>query len=60
MLEHNLTDHSQSLETINPGWHVFIHEDTEKFSGKSSIQTYHSLIHFLNNKREQNAKIWTS
>lgn len=36
MLEHNLTDHSQSLTTINPGWHLFIHEDSEKFSGKRS------------------------
>lgn len=34
MLEHNLTDNSQSLLSSNPGWHVFIHEGSEKFSGK--------------------------
>lgn len=34
MLEHNLTDDSQSLTTINPGWHTFIHEESEKFSGE--------------------------
>lgn len=38
MLEHNLTDNSHSLTAINPGWHVFIHEESETFSGKRSLR----------------------
>lgn len=51
MLRHDTNNTRVSVGDMPPGWHVFIHDETEGFAGKSKYNDIgHRLVHIICSK----------